>query len=296
MELTFLGTSSMVPTRDRNHTALHVDFGRFAFLFDCGEGTQRQLRIANLRLQKIAAVFISHWHGDHVLGLPGLIQTMAAQGYQGRLHIIGPKGTKERLGHLFDAYIFDKEIALEIKEIEKDGPVLRKEDIAVSAYLLVHGIDSYGFLVKEQDRRKIDAAAVRKLGIAGEAIGLLQRGKPVTHKKRKVLPDEVSKVVPGRRLGIIADTAISQNLLKVGKDVDLLVCESTYGGDLEDKAAEHQHLTASQAARAAAEAGARRLVLTHFSSRYKEVDALVAEARGIFPETIAAYDFMRLKV
>jgi len=143
MQLTFLGTSSMVPTKERNQIAVFLSYGAEGILFDCGEGTQRQFKIAGISLTKVTKILISHWHGDHVLGLPGLMQTLSSLDYTGKLEIYGPFGTKKRMESMFEAFVFDKKLDFAVKEV-KSGVFFENGDFRLEAHPLEHGIETLG--------------------------------------------------------------------------------------------------------------------------------------------------------
>ena len=296
MELTFLGTSSMVPTKDRNHTSIYLDLGNKAFLFDCGEGTQRQLTLANLKANKISHIFISHWHGDHVLGLPGLIQTLAARDYESTLTIYGPKSTKKRIDYMFKTFVFDKKIDLNIIEIDDNQIIFEDSQIMVKSFLLNHTIETYGFVIQEKDRRKIIKEKIKKLGIVGEEVGELQKGNPIKSNNKTITPNDVSYIEKGKKITIIFDTTLSKNLLDIALNSDILICESTYMDELSEKAEAYKHMTSLQAAQVASQSNVKQLILTHFSARYKVLNEIVEEARKLFKNTIAAYDLMKIKI
>ncbi|MBI2657082.1 MBL fold metallo-hydrolase, partial [Candidatus Woesearchaeota archaeon] len=155
MQITFLGTSSMVPTKERNQIAVFLSYGTEGILFDCGEGTQRQFKIAGISLTKVTKILISHWHGDHVLGLPGLMQTLSSLDYTGQLEIYGPEGTKKRMEKMFEAFVFDKRLDFAVKEV-KNGHFFENDDFIIEAYQLEHGIETLGYRFIEKDRRKVD--------------------------------------------------------------------------------------------------------------------------------------------
>ncbi len=296
MQVTFLGTSSMVPTKERNHTAVLISHNGHGILMDCGEGTQRQLKIAGIKPTQVTKVLISHWHGDHVLGLPGLIQTLGASEYTGTLEIYGPKGTKKRFEDMFKAFVFDRKLELTIHEVSP-GKFFDCEEFSLEALPLEHNIDTLGYAFVEHDRRRIDVKAVKKLGIPeGPLLGQLQDNKTIEFKGKKVSPKDTTYVVPGKKITFIADTVYCNNAVKLAKDADLLICESTYSSKLEGKAEEYGHLTAKQAGLIANKANAKQLVLTHFSARYKNTQEVEEDAREVFDNVICAEDFMKIKV
>lgn len=296
MQLVFLGTSAMVPTKERNHTALFVRYGTEGILFDCGEGTQRQLRYEGIRPTAVTKIVLSHWDGDHVLGLPGLIQTLAMSEENKHLMIYGPKGTKTRFKYLFKAFEFYNKIDLELKEF-KEGKFYDSGEFELWAHPLDHKVLTFGFEIIEKDRRRIKLDAAKKLGIPeGPMLGKLQRGESVVHQGKTVTPDEVSYLVPGRKIGLISDTRLCTACFTIAKDKDLVICDSTFAPDEEEKAHDYYHMTSVQAAQVCQQANAKRLILTHFSQRYKEVKGLEEEACTVFPNTSAAYDFMKVKL
>ncbi len=296
MQIIFLGTSAMVPTKERNHTAVFVRYENEGMLFDCGEGTQRQLKQVKIKPTAITKIVISHWDGDHVLGLPGLIQTLAMSEENKHLMIFGPKGSKKRFEHMFKAFEFYNEIDLEIIEYE-EGIFFRNNDFSLTAHKLEHKVPTYGFELVEKDRRRIKLAAVKKLGIPeGPLLGKLQRGHNVEFKGKEVSFKDMTYIVKGKTIGIISDTRLCDSCFAIAKDKDIIICDSTFSKKDEQKAHDYFHMTSEQCANIAAQSGAKKLVLTHFSQRYKEINELLSDAQDIFPETVAAYDFMKLKV
>ncbi len=296
MEITFLGTSSMVPTKDRNHSGMLLRYDAEGILFDCGEGTQRQFKIAGISPTSVTKILISHWHGDHVLGLPGLIQTLSASEYGKALAIYGPKGTKERIKLMFQAFVFDKNIELDIHEV-REGKFIDAKGYSIEALPLEHGVETLGFRFVEKDRRKISAKKLEQLGIKpGPIVGKLQEGESVAHKGKTIRPDEVSSIVRGKILTYITDTKLCENCFALAHSADVLICESTYSSTLEGKGEEYNHMTAGQAADIAQKSGVKKLILTHFSARYKDISELEDEAKEKFENTVCAADFMNVKL
>lgn len=296
MEIIFLGTSCMVPTKERNHQAIFIPYKEEGLLLDCGEGTQRQLKIAEIKPTKITKLLITHWHGDHVLGLPGLLQTLNASEYEKKLEIFGPVGTIEYFEHMFRAFSFRINFAHSITEI-KDGDRLDFKDLVVETHDLSHIIPCLGYSICEKDRRRIRLPYIKKKGIPeGPLLGDLQDNKSINWKGEKISPDDATYVVAGKKTTIILDSMLCNNAYLLAKDSDLLVCEAVYASSLLHKAEEYKHMTAKQAAELAAASNAKKLILTHFSQRYKSVEELLDEAKIIFKNTSAAFDFMKVKV
>lgn len=297
MDIVFLGTSSMIPTKERNQSGILINHRKESILLDCGEGIQRQMKIAKVDINRIKKVLISHWHGDHTLGLPGLIQTMAAQSYADVLQIYGPKGSKKYLKSILSGFIFDvQRIKINMIEI-KEGTFYKGDDYTLSAYELDHSVPCLGYSFKEKDRRRINLAEAKKLGIPeGPLLGKLQQGKDVVWAGKKIKADDVSYIVKGKKIAYVADTSPCRRAVDLSKDADFMICESTHKSGMEDKTAEYKHMSSRQAAQTAHQANAKKLIITHFSPRYKTIEELEKDAREIFPNTVAAFDFMKVKL
>jgi ribonuclease Z len=296
MQLTFLGTSCMIPTKERNTSAMLLSFNDENILIDCGEGTQRQLRIAGIRPTCITKILISHWHGDHVLGLPGLLQTLGASEYAGKLRIYGPAGSARQVEKMMDAFVFDNRVNFEVIDVTKERFFDGKE-FCLEALPLDHSISCLGFSFIEKDRLRINVKKAEKLGIPeGPLMGELQQGEAVTFKGKKIEPEDVTYTVKGKKITYIADTVLTDNCIKLAAGADLLICESVYDSKLDNKAEEYKHLTARQAGMIANQAEVKQLVLTHFSQRYKNTQDIEEDARVVFDKIICAQDFMHLKL
>ena len=295
MEIEFLGTSCMVPTKDRNHQGIFMFYRDTGILLDCGEGIQRQLKITGIKPTRIDKIFLTHWHGDHVLGLPGLLQTMNSSGYEKKLEIYGPPGTLKHFRHMFEAFSFNIVFDHEIKEVTDTQ--LDFKDLSVRILPLEHSVPCLGYAIKENDRRRIKTSVVKQLGIPdGPLLGDLQEGKTISFKGKKISSDEVTYVVKGKKIAIILDTVVCNNAIELARDSDLLISEASYVSDLEEKAEDYKHLTAKQAAHIAHQSGSKKLVLTHLSQRYKSPENVLEDAKEIFEKVVVAYDFMKLKI
>ncbi len=285
----------MVPTKERNHSGIFLSYRGEGILVDCGEGIQRQLKIAEIKPTKITKIFLTHWHGDHVLGLPGLLQTLNSSEYEKKLEIYGPIGTKKSFEYMFKAFSFKIDFEYKIKELSNNNFSLK--EIVVSSLLLEHKIPCLGFSFTEKDRRRIKPAIIKKLGIPdGPLLGELQNNKKITWKGKEILPKETTYLVKGKKISIILDTVLTKNVYSLAKDSNLLICESSYDSSLEEKAKEYKHLTAKQAALLASQTNVKKLVLTHISQRYKTPKILLEDAKDVFEDVCVAYDFMKLKI
>jgi ribonuclease Z len=298
MEAIFLGTSCMKPTRERNHPAIFLSYRNEGLLFDCGEGTQRQLRLANLKPARITKIFITHWHGDHVLGLPGLLQTMASEKSEENagqvLEIYGPHGTKRFFDNMAKWLYYDARMEIAIKEV-KGGKAFENKDFYVEALELEHKVPTLGYSFVEKDKRKINMAFAKKAGIPeGPLLGKLQEGKAIEWKGKKVTVEEATLPKKGKKMTYITDTLLCENCIRLAKDADILVCEAVYTDELKEKAHEYMHMTAKEAAQLANSAGVKKLVLTHFSQRYKTTEEVEKEAKDYFGEVVSSFDLMKI--
>ena len=295
MEITFLGTSGMQPTRERNLSAILLSYKNENILFDCGEGTQRQLRLAGLKPTKITRIVISHLHGDHIFGLPGLMQNLEVNNYSGVIEIYGPKGIKEFFNFLFRLGVF-KKLKYKITEI-KEGLIIKNKDFMIRAYRLDHYGLCYGYEFVEMDRRKINLDYLKKFGLKQHPIiKNLQQGKSIIWEKKKIDVNKATTLIKGKKIAFVLDTVYCNNCLKLAKDADLVISEATFTDDLREKAKEYKHLTAKQAAEIAKKSKAKKLVLTHFSQRYKDINDVLKEAKSVFKETICAEDFLEINL
>lgn len=299
MELTILGTSSMVPTKERNPLSVFLSYKADGILFDCAEGTQRQMDFAGISRTNVTKILISHWHGDHVIGLLGLFQTIGNAVPNQRIELYGPKGTKKHIKSLLESCVQDFKVDLKVKELSpKDvDKFLETEDYELYCTKLEHSVPCLGYSFAEKDRRNIDVSYLRKNKIKeGPHLEKLKDGKDIVFEGKKISSKEATYIVPGKKISYVIDTVPNQNAIKLAKNSDILICEATYLHKLQEKADKHRHMTAQEAGQIASQAGVKELIITHFSQRYKQADELVEEARAIFPNTKAAFDLMKIKL
>ena len=296
MEITFLGTSFMIPTKRRNHTAILVTEEGENVLIDCGEGTQRQFKLADKNPCKLTKILITHWHGDHVLGIPGLIQTLNLNSYSKTLQIYGPRGTKRRMEALQELFLHGYDIKMEVHEID-EGSVIEDGPIRIEAFRASHGVPCLAYSIEQRTKTKMDVSKLKKLGIKGPLIGELQRGKDIIWEGKKVKSRDITHEQKGKKAAFILDTGMAENLSKVAKDADVLICEAQYLDEDREKGEEYLHLTASQAGEIAKKANAKALYLTHISQRYEMCEPkLIKEAKKKFSKVILAEDLMRIEL
>ncbi|GAA0928916.1 ribonuclease Z [Nonomuraea longicatena] len=291
-ELTILGTSSAVPTRHRNHNGYFIRWDRQGLLFDPGEGTQRQLALMGLSANRIDYLCVTHFHGDHCLGVPGIVQRIARDGVAHPVHALYPASGQvfwERLRH---ASVFaDTDV---IVEHPLDGDVARVPPL-LTARRLSHPVESYGYRLQEPDGRRMLPERLREHGIGGADIALLQSEGTL----RGVSLGQVSEHRPGQSVAFVMDTRLCDNVFALADGADLLVIESTFLSSEAALAHEYGHLTARDAGVVARAAGVRRLVLTHFSERYRKDDEprFLADVRASYDgDVVLAEDLMTVPV
>jgi ribonuclease Z len=292
VRIVFLGTSAGMPSRSRNVASVAVVMDGRVLLFDCGEGTQQQLmRAEQVRSGGIEAIFITHLHGDHLFGLPGLLSSLGLGGRRDPLTVYGPRGLA---AYLKAIPYFGIAYELTVIEIEA-GEVRRGNGYRVHAAPVVHHAPCFAYRVDEDERPgKFDADKARTLGIPpGPLFGALQRGEDVDGVRSS---DVVGPSRPGRSVVYCTDTRPCESAVLLARGANVLIHESTYDATLSAEAKARDHSTAAEAATVARDAEVERLILTHISPRYESSDALVGEARAIFPSTEAASDFAAFDV
>ena len=292
LDIVFLGTAGSMPTAQRAPAALLVRRGGDKLLFDCAEGTQRQLLRSSVGLLELEEIYVTHFHADHVLGLPGMLKTFALRGRELPLHVYGPRGLVDLLGSL-KRVVGRLTYELNLVEIEP-GDVLERDGYRLATFGVAHGVSALGWSLIEGTRPgRFNVEAADALGVPnGPERGALQRGEQVTlPDSRTVKPDDVlGPPRPGRKLVITGDTAPSDEIVEAAWGADVLVTEATFADAERERAEETNHQTATQAAEVAQRANVGLLALTHLSNRYFGPE-IADEARAIFPETVVPRDF-----
>lgn len=293
--LVFLGTSDAIPSKERNHTSILLSYKNENILIDCGEGTQRQLRISEINPCKITRLLITHWHGDHVLGIPGLLQTLSFSGYNQTFFIYGPHGTKEFVNQILKTFAFQQNFKIEVEEVSKK--FFETDDFYLEAEKMTHGVpcNAYNFVIK--DSLKIDKKKLEKTKLSGPIISKLKKGKNITFNGKKFLAKNLTYKEEGKKISFVLDTSFNDKIIPFVKNSDLLICESTFGDELNDKADEYKHLNASKSAEIAKKSKSKKLILTHISQRYtKNPKDILNSAKKIFKNSVLAQDFDKFEI
>ncbi|MCW4004846.1 MAG: ribonuclease Z [Candidatus Bathyarchaeota archaeon] len=300
IRVVFLGTSGSVPTLKRSLPAVVVQCPRDQWMFDCGENVQRQMMQAKVSFHKKLKIFLTHLHGDHVLGLPGLLQTMALMDRKEPVQIYAPKGLKEFLVCAKETLNFGLTFPVEINEILAEGVVCDEEEYQVIAAKSNHAIESYAFAFVEKPRPgKFYPQKALALGVpAGELWSKLQHGEEIALPNGKTVKpsDVMGPPRAGRKIIYTGDTKPFETFAKFAQGADLVIHDCTFDDALTEKAGTDCHSTPSQAASQAKAAGAKQLVLFHISARYPDARLLLEQAQKFFPNTILAEDFLELEL
>ncbi|MDR3290538.1 MAG: ribonuclease Z [Methanobrevibacter sp.] len=297
MELTFLGTSSAVPSKHRNHPSIGLKAFGEVMLFDCGENTQRQLIFAKISPMKITKIFISHLHGDHILGLPGLIESMGFRGRKEPLNIYGPPGIFNVEIAIRNLGCNNKTFTTTFHEI-KGGTVIDNDEYMIKAIKTKHNIYNLSYSIIEKKKPRFLKEKAIELGVKpGPDFGKLHNGESIKVNNKIISPDQVlGEDRMGIKISYSGDTKPSDELVEFIKNSNILIHESTYDQSDIDKANEHYHSTGKQAAEIAKRANVNRLILTHISSRYKKADKIKEEACEVFENTNIAFDFFKIEL
>jgi len=298
-ELVILGTASQAPTRRRNHNGYFLRWDGEGLLFDPGEGTQRQMLFAGVTASQITRICITHFHGDHCLGLPGVLQRIALDQVQHVVEVCFPAENREVYGRLRHAALFRDVLNVTERPVDGSGPVAAASAFRLEARSLSHGVPTVGYRLVEPDGRRMLAGELAARGITGPDIGRLQRDGRLVVDGQLVTVDQVSEPRRGQRFAFVMDTRLCDGAFALADQADMLVCESTFAATEAEFAREWGHLTAGQAGQLAAQSGTRLLVLTHFSQRYEseQGERLLREAEAAFGgEVVLARDLDRVPV
>ncbi len=305
-ELVVLGTASQAPTRRRNHNGYFLRWDDEGLLFDPGEGTQRQMLFAGVTASQVTRICVTHFHGDHCLGLPGVLARMSLDRVPHPVEICYPAGSREVFRRLRHASLFRDVLDLRERRIRGAGPVVvDAAAFRLEARALSHSVPTVGYRLTEPDGRRMLPGRLAAFGIAGPDIGLLQRSGQLSVAGRAVTLEQVSEPRPGQRFAFIMDTRLCDAAFELAEQADMLVCESTFANAEAALARDYGHLTAGQAGQIAARARVRLLVLTHFSQRYESdsgsrsdgVERMAGEAAEAFGgEVVVASDLARIPV
>jgi ribonuclease Z len=298
-ELIALGTSSQVPTRVRNHNAYMLRWDAEGFLLDPGEGAQRQLTLAGIAASDIHHICITHFHGDHCLGLAGIVQRMSLDRCAHPVHLYYPESGRVYVDRLCSAAIYQLQVELVFHPVSPSGEMLtlhRAGEFSLMAHTLDHTVPTIGFRIAEAPGIRFLPEKLDQAGVQGSAVGELRRQGSIQTAGGIVRLEQVTVPRPGSAFAFIMDTRPCPGAITLARDADLLVMEATYTSEHQELANYYFHSTASDAARTAVSAGARKLALTHFSQRYPDAERHLADACQIFPDVIVLKDFDRIDI
>lgn len=300
LQITFLGTAASIPTSTRALSCVAVKRQGELFLFDCGEGTQKQMIQAKLGFNRRTRVFITHMHGDHVLGLPGLLQTMSLLGRDKPLQVFGPKGIISFIEAMVSTVEFSLSFPVEACEVEDGGLVTKTKEYEVRAAWAEHSVPCLAYALTEKPRAgSFHTEKAVTLGVPkGPLWHKLQEGKKVKLPDGRTIEplDVLDPPRLGRKIVVVGDTKPTNRIAKLARGADVLVHEATFAEELAERAEEDLHSTPRGAALVAKKAKVKLLVLTHISARYGDTRVLLEEARKIFPNTVVAEDFMKIEL
>ena len=299
-EFIALGTSSQVPTRDRSHNAYLLRWDQECFLFDPGEGVQRQLTYAGVAAGSIGHICITHFHGDHCLGLAGIAQRLSVEHCDHPVHIYYPESGQAYMDRLCEAAIYKQDVKFVSRPIEQTESgmieLFRTDEYTLSAHHLDHSVPTVGFRLEEPDRRHFVPEKLVSAGVEGRMVGKLLRKGTIRGSSGVVNLGDVSARRPGMVFAFVMDTRPCTGAAALARNADLLVMEATYTSEHKELADRYFHSTAADAASAAAGAGVRQLALTHFSQRYRNADQHLEDAKNIFGDVVVLNDLDRIKI
>lgn len=293
-DLIILGTSSQQPTRYRNHGAYLFRWNEEGLLFDPGEGTQRQFIFANIAPPTVNRIFVSHFHGDHCLGLGSMLMRLNLDQVTHPIHCYYPASGKKYFDRLRYGTIYHENIQVIEHPVSEEGVVHDDGKFCIEAKFLNHGVDNIGWRITEPDLRKFDESKLKTFRIVGPMVKKLIEQGFIEVEGKKISVEEVSWIRKGDSIAVVIDTRPCKQAVELAREAEILLSESTYLEEHRDLAHKNFHLTARQAAEIAKEAKAKKLVLTHYSARYLDHRLFEKEAREVFPNTIAACDLMAI--
>lgn len=291
MKLTFLGTTGSTPTKERNLPAMSIEYDGKVYLFDCGEGTQRQMLYYSVNMSKIKHIFITHTHGDHIIGLAGLVRTMALNKREQPLTIYVPAGEEFRINVLLT---FDKALIgykVYVKGV-KSGLVLQGDGYKVSAFKLDHTVPTFGYVFEEESKLRFMKDKCKKLGLKGMMFSKLAKDGSIKVNRKTIKLKDVTFAVPGKKVVYATDTRPTETTVKAAAGADILVHEASFAKKLHEIAKERSHSTSEEAAKIAKKAKCKKLMLFHISARYNNTNELLKDARAVFKNTEVAKDGM----
>ncbi len=298
LRVTFLGTGGTLPTPNRNPSAILINRKGELILFDCGEGTQQQMMRAKTGM-KLTSIFITHFHADHFLGIPGLIQTLSFNGRTEPLDIYGPEWTEKMVKLLIELGYYKLGFEVNAHEL-KEGDIVERDEYILKAIATDHGIPSLGYVLEEKSRTgRFNREKAIELGVPiGPQFSRLQRGESVRVKNHIIEPSMVIGTSRhGRKIVYSGDTRPCESIEKESRGADLLIHDATLADDLKDWAIETKHSTSKEAAILSKNAKVKQLILTHISSRYSEnAELLLIDAKGVFEKVKLAEEFMEIEI
>lgn len=285
-----LGTASQVPTRERNHNGYFIRWDEHGLLLDPGEGTQRQIIFAGVSASQITKIFITHFHGDHCLGLAGVLQRISLDRVAHSVEIYYPEYGRGFVANLRNSSIYHNVAEIIEKPFSAEGVICESENLIIETCRLDHSVESWGYRFQEKDSVSMLPEKLNEFGITGKNVGLLKSNGAIEIDGEKIALEDVSVFKKGLSAAFVMDTRVCDAAYKLARDVDFLVCESTYLTSETSEAVKNGHLTAAQAAEIARKSNVGKLVLTHFSQRYTETQNFAREAAEIHENVVAVSD------
>lgn len=294
IRVVMLGSGASIPSPMRSVSCTGIKYEGNVYLFDACEGVQKQLMTFKLSYSKVKLILLSHLHADHYLGIPGLIYTLSMSDFTGKLKIMGPRGTEEVINSLLINKLPD---FVEVSEFSEDEEIVHEDkDITIKAFKVEHINGSYGFVFEENEKRNFNEEKCTKLGIKGTMFSELNEKGKIKIGKKEILIDEVSILSKGKKITYSGDTIYCDNVLKHGKNSDLLIHDATFTDQHSEDAKDKRHATSKDAAKMATFTNSKQLILTHISNRYKTGEEHLKEAKGIFENSLVAEDGLEIEL